>query len=252
MVALSQVEGAAEVRVQARGTLHGGHAGAQPQAGELALERLACGQGGGVLVGRGRPHRRAVLGADVVAVAVEVGGVVVLPEDPQQGLAARPADGGVVGHPHGLGVTGGPGAHLLVGGVGRGAAHVADGGDHHPVLAPQYALHAPEAAARQVDDLGALRPGAVQGCAQDHVVTGGGQERGLPAGQDRAACRRGGAGGGGARGVSGLGAARAAVGVSGVGVSGGGAARGAGRAAGAHSAVTSRILAVIWRPLGAS
>ena len=239
MVVLRQVERPAEVGVQLVGRPDRRHAGPQAHAGQLALEQVADPAGGGRLRGRRRPHRRAVLGADVVAVPVEAGRVVVLPEGAQQGLAARADDGGVVDHPHRLGVTGDPGAHLLVGGVGRRAAHVADGGDHDAGPAPQDALHAPEAAAGQVEHLGAPRPGAVQRRVQDDVLARVGQDRGLPPGQD-----------GGARG------ARCRSGTHADTLPSRGAGTGPrsrrGRAAGAHRVVTSRISASICLPLGAA
>ena len=125
VVVLGQVVGAAELSRRVRGVLNGGDAGSQDQAGQLALEGLADLRGRLALGWRRRPHRRAVLGADVVAVAVQVRGVVVLPESPQQGVPALAADGRVVDDAHRFGVTGRPGAHLLVRGVGRLAAHVA-------------------------------------------------------------------------------------------------------------------------------
>ena len=189
VVVLSQVVGPAELSRRVRCILDGGHAGAQAQAGQLALEGLADPHGRLVLGGRRRPHRRAVLGADVVAVAVQVRGVVVLPEGLEQGLSALAADSRVVDDAHRLSVTGGSGAHLLVRGVGRLAAHIADRRRDDAVLAPQDPLHAPEAAARQVDDPAALGPRPVQGCSQHRVVSGGGQDRRLAAGRRRSAER---------------------------------------------------------------
>ena len=189
VVVLSQVVGAAELIRRVGGVLDGGHAGAQAQAGQLALEGLADPHGRFALGGRRRPYRRAVLGADVVAVAVQVRGVVVLPEGPQQGLPALAAHGRVVDDAHRLGMTGHPGAHLLVRGVGRLAAHVADRRRDDAVLAPQDPLHAPEAAARQVDDPTALGPRSVQGRPQHRVVSGGGQDWCFAAGRRRSAER---------------------------------------------------------------
>ena len=119
--------------------------------------------------------------------AVEVGGVVVLPEGPQQGLPALAADSRVVDDAHRLGVTGRPGAHLLVRGVGCLTAHVADRRRDDAVLVPQDPLHAPEAAGRQIDDPTALGPRSVQGRAQHRMVPGGGQNRRLAAGRRRSA-----------------------------------------------------------------
>ena len=189
VVVLGQVVGAAELSRRVRGVLDGGDAGSQPQAGQLALEGLADPHSRLALGRRRRPHRRAVLGADVVAVAVQVRGVVVLPESPQQGLPALAADGRVVDDAHRLGVTGRPGTHLLVRGVGRLAAHVAHRRRDDAVLAPQDPLHAPEAAGRQVDDPTALGPRPVQGSPQHRVVSGVGQDRRLAAGRRRSAER---------------------------------------------------------------
>ena len=189
VVVLSQVVGAAELSRRVGGVLDGGHTGAQAQAGQLALEGLANPHGRLVLGRRCGPHRRAVLGADVVAVTVQVRGVVVLPEGPQQGLPALTADGWIVDDAHRLGVTGRPGAHFLVCGIGRLTAHVADRRRDDAVLAPQDPLHAPEAAGRQIDDPATLWPRSVQGRPQHRVVSGGGQDRRLAAGRRRSAER---------------------------------------------------------------
>ena len=113
----------------------------------------------------------------------------VLPEGPQQGLPALAADGRVVDDAHRLGVTGRPGAHLLVRGVGRLAAHVAHRRRDDAVLAPQDPLHTPEAASREVDDPAALGPRPVQGSPQHRVVSGNGQDRCLTTGRCRSAER---------------------------------------------------------------
>ena len=189
VVVLSEVVGVAELGRRVGGVLDGGHAGAQAQAGQFALEGLTDPRGRFALGGRRRPYRRAVLGADVVAVAVQVRGVVVLPEGLEQGLSALAADSRVVDDAHRLSVTGGSGAHLLVRGVGRLTAHVADRRRDDAVLAPQDPLHAPEAAARQVDDPTALGPRPVQGSPQHRVVSGSGQDRCLAAGRRRSAER---------------------------------------------------------------
>ena len=189
VVVLGQVVGAAELSRRVRGILDGGDAGSQAQAGQLALEGLSDPRGRLVLGGRRRPHRRAVLGADVVAVTVQVRGVVVLPECLEQGVPSLSADGRVVDDAHRLSVTGRPGAHLLVRGIGCLAAHVAHRRRDDAVLAPQDPLHPPEAAGRQVDDPTALGPRPVQGRLQHRVVSGGGQDRRLAAGRRRSAER---------------------------------------------------------------
>ncbi len=125
--------------------------------------------------------RRAVLGADVVALAEALGGVVRLPEHLEQ---VRVRDlGGVVHDPHRLGVAGHAGAHLLVRRVRRGAALVADERRPDALGLPEAALGAPEAAEREVGDLGALRVGALEGGAQHGVPLRDGERQLVPAGE---------------------------------------------------------------------
>ena len=71
-------------------------------------------------------QRRPILRADVGALAVECRRVVVGPEDVEQLLVGDAV--GVVLDLDDLGVAGAVGADVLVGGVGEGAAHVADRG----------------------------------------------------------------------------------------------------------------------------
>src|SRR6476646_770470 len=71
-----------------------------------------------------RVDRRAVLRADVISLTHALRRVVVLPEELEQLLVARLL--GVEDDQDGLGVAGGAGADLLVGGVRRLAAGVAD------------------------------------------------------------------------------------------------------------------------------
>ena len=80
-----------------------------------------------LVLGVGRPvERRAVLGADIVALAHALGRVMSLPERPEQLVVGDLAR--VVGDEDDLGVAGTAGARLLIGRVGRRAAGVADGG----------------------------------------------------------------------------------------------------------------------------
>src|SRR4051812_30234053 len=114
---------------------------------ELVEQRLVRGAGRLVrllLLLGGPVHGRAVLGADVVALAVALGRVVRLPERPEQLLGGDALR--VVRHQHSLGVAGAGRAGLLVGRVGRVAALVADRGGHDAGQLPEDALGAPEAA----------------------------------------------------------------------------------------------------------
>ena len=95
--------------------------------------------------GRGGEDGGAVLGADVVALAVEGGGIVDGEEDVQQ-VGVGDASG-VEGDADDLGMTGAPGADLVVGGVGGGATGIAgdDIGDAEDLV--EDGFEAPEAAA---------------------------------------------------------------------------------------------------------
>ena len=77
--------------------------------------------------------------------------------------------GGVVDDAHRLGVAGEAGAGLLVGGVGRVAAHVAGGRGDDAVLPPEDPLHAPEAAHRDVEHLGPVGPRSLERGAEHDV-----------------------------------------------------------------------------------
>src|SRR5690606_28005155 len=84
---------------------------------------------GPLLLRRGPVDRRAVLRADVVALPVRGGRVVVLPEGLEQPLGV--GAGAVVGDEHRLGVPGEARAHLLVRRVGGQPAHVPGRGGYH-------------------------------------------------------------------------------------------------------------------------
>src|SRR5947209_5825716 len=100
---------------------------------------------GGRALGLVAPEdRRAVLRADVVALAHPLGGVVSLPEQLQHLLVA--GGGAVERDKNGLGMAGAPAADLLVGGVRGKPAGVADGRRVDAVGLPEEALRAPEAA----------------------------------------------------------------------------------------------------------
>src|SRR6478672_6893256 len=135
-----------------------------------ALEGLAGAARRGLLVRGGPVDRRAVLRADVVALAVALRRVVVLPERRHQQLGAD--RGRVERHQDRLGVPGPARAHLFVCRVRGEAAHVARRRGHHAGELPEDALGAPEAAHRHVEHLRALGPGALQGGAEDLVGLG--------------------------------------------------------------------------------
>ena len=64
------------------------------------------------------------------------------------------------------------GAHLLVGGVGREAAGVADGGAPHARHLPEHALGSPEASHPEDGRLEALREGRLEAVAVHEVPLG--------------------------------------------------------------------------------
>src|SRR5205823_11631312 len=107
----------------------------------LAVARRAR---GGLLLGRVKEDRRAVLAADVQALAVARRGVVDLPEGVEQLLVADAR--GIEPHLDGLGVPRGVAADLIVGGLRRVAARVADRRLQDPVDLAERGLHAPKAA----------------------------------------------------------------------------------------------------------
>ena len=135
----------------------------------VGVERLF---GGGALVIAVVEDQRAVLGADVGALAHALRGVVPLPEQLQQVLVA--GLGGVVGDEHDLGVAGAGAADLLVGGVGRRAAGVAHRGRVDAVGFPEDPLGAPEAAHAEDRGADSLREGRPQRRAEHGVAFGHG------------------------------------------------------------------------------
>src|SRR5208282_5915294 len=112
-------------------------------------------------------YRRAILGADIVALPHALGRVVALPEQFQERLIA--GDFRVVNDEHGLGVPGASAADLLIGRVGGGTAGVADGGDPDPQRLPEYPLGPPEAAKPEHRLFQALGIGPDQGVAVDEM-----------------------------------------------------------------------------------
>src|SRR5205085_384223 len=131
------------------------------------LVALARGGGGLRLLGGRGVDGRAVLGADVVALAHALGGIVAFPERLQQIVVRDPL--GVVGDEDGLGVAGPARAGLLVGGIGGLPARVADRGRDHARDRPELALGAPEAAHAEDRRLRAVRPRRLQRRAVDEV-----------------------------------------------------------------------------------
>lgn len=99
----------------------------------------------------------AVLGAGVVALAVQGRGVGALEEDIKQLAVGNFL--GVVVHLDGFSVTGAPGAHLLVGGIGGLALGIPHGGVGHARDALVCELDAPEATSGKGGDVLALRSG---------------------------------------------------------------------------------------------
>src|SRR5690606_29268570 len=114
--------------------------------------------------------RRAVLRAAVVALTIQGGGVVVLPERLEQRLRVGP--GAVICDEHRLRVTGATGAHLLIRRVWRLSAHVAGGRGDHAGKLPEHPLRAPETAHRDIQDLAVLSPRFMERGAE-HLVRRG-------------------------------------------------------------------------------
>ena len=129
----------------------------------VGLDRAESPFGEHLLVGRsqsrrvvqlalsGRPDRRAVLVADVVALAAHLRGIVDLKEEPNQVSSA--GERGIEDDAHGLRVTRRVRTHLLVRRVGRMPAHVARRRGDDAGRIPQGLLDAPETPSGQVDDL---------------------------------------------------------------------------------------------------
>src|SRR5207237_1617071 len=99
---------------------------------------------GGFLFGRVEEDDRAVLIAKVRALAVELGGVVVRPEDLEQRVVRHLS--GVVGNLDDLRVAGVAVADVLVGRGLEPASHEADGGRLNALDLAKGGLDAPEAA----------------------------------------------------------------------------------------------------------
>src|SRR5208282_2454011 len=112
--------------------------------GEPLLIGIARGLGGALLGFAIGVDRRAVLRADIVALAHALGRVVTLPEELEQAGVADQL--GVVDDEHRLGMARAAAAHLLVARVRRRPAGIADGGHIDAFLLPEAALGPPKAA----------------------------------------------------------------------------------------------------------
>src|SRR5680860_1842191 len=89
-----------------------------------------------------KEHDGAVLRSDVGALAIDLSGIVVRPEDVQQLLVGHPRR--VEGHLDDLGVVGVAGAYLAVGRFGRVSARVAHPGGLDPLALAIGGLDTPE------------------------------------------------------------------------------------------------------------
>ena len=119
------------------------------------------------LLRRGRIDHRAVLAADVVALAHALGRVVQFPEHLQQVFVFH--FGLVIHHQHHFAVAGQAGADFFVGRVRREAAGVADHAADHAVALPELALGAPEATQAEDRETDVIQEGPQQRVAVDEV-----------------------------------------------------------------------------------
>ena len=117
----------------------------------LRLEVTDDFQRGGLLPGQCGEDGGAVLGANVTALAVEGGGVVDGEEDVQEDSVGDMS--GVKGDAHDLGVTGVPGADLLVGGINVGTAGITGDDISYACDLVEDGFEAPEATAGEDCDL---------------------------------------------------------------------------------------------------
>ena len=128
-----------------------------------------------------------VLGADIIALAHALGGVVTLPEDPQdvlEGDLFRAIDDA-----YNFVVPGQAAADFLIGGIGCRARRITHGGDVHARQAPEQALRSPETTHADSDHPRILRIGAGEWGA-GHVMTLGCRNRIGATGQRLAGARQ--------------------------------------------------------------
>ena len=133
----------------------------------------------------GIEDRRAVGGADVGALAVELSGIVGDGEEDAEELAVGDLRG-IVDHLDGFGVAGGFGADLVVGGGGGRAAGVANRGGEYAFYTLEDRLRAPETASGE-------DRGGFAGFGRQREVGGGGGDGGSCSGA-AAGCESGGEG----------------------------------------------------------
>ena len=100
---------------------------------------------GGFALVLGREDGAAVLRADVVALAIELGRVMGAHKHVEDLLERNPV--AVIGHAHALGMAGGSAAYLLVGRIGLVSADIAAFDPAHADDVLHHCLGAPEASA---------------------------------------------------------------------------------------------------------
>src|SRR5262249_53859004 len=115
-----------------------------------------------------RIDRAAILRADIVALPHPLGGVVALPERPEQSLVRDLAR--VVDDQHHLGMAGAARADLLVRRGLRQPPRIADRGRVDAVHLPELALRAPETAEAEERPLGPLGKRPLQGRTEHGVL----------------------------------------------------------------------------------
>src|SRR2546430_8232297 len=122
----------------------GGDRTEAPRLELLAIHGLRCLRGSALLGAEG-VDAGAILRAHIVALAHALGRIVALPKRFEQPLIGNLLR--IIDHEHHLVVPGATGANLLVSGIGRIAAGIADRGDVDALTQfPEFALGAPKAA----------------------------------------------------------------------------------------------------------
>src|SRR5215207_10713212 len=150
--------------------------GAETLGGKRLLVRRLRRVGGLALRIAEGVDRRAILGADIVALAHALSRVVTFPERLQELLVGDLLR--IEHDQHHFGMTGAARADLLIGRIGRVSAGIADGGRMDAVTElPELALCAPETAEAEHRLLEACGIGRLQLAAVDEM-RGGGRYRG--------------------------------------------------------------------------
>ena len=161
----------------ARGLYIGGD-GAVAGAGQLLLIAIATGEGGlGLAVAEG-VDRRAVLGAAIIALAHALGGIVALPEHPQQGWVVDAPR--IEHHQRHFRMPRATGAHFVIARIGRVASGVTHRRGVNPGPLPKQALDTPETPHGKHRLLQVLGEGAAQGRIEHAVARGDRQRRIAP------------------------------------------------------------------------